>query len=126
MSRRNRLTLALAFALALLAVGLPYWQIPYAQISLPGAVWGVGLIVVAVLAAACRIAVATALWPTALVLGAAVPGAVLVRVVYEAAVTPTSHNLWPFELLLSAGPGLLAALVGALAGGLVASARRER
>ena len=120
MATKSRTVLAVAFAGSFLAVGVPYWQIPYAQVSLPGAVWGVGLVLVAGLAALPRILCATRLWPTTLIVGASVPAAVLARVVYDTASDPTSHNLWPFEIILAAGPGLAAAFIGAFAGGLFA------
>ena len=56
-------------------------------------------------------------WTTTLVVGASVPAAVMARVVHDTWSDPTSHNLWPFELILAAGPGLLVAAIGALAGG---------
>ena len=116
-------TLALAFTGALLAVGLPYWRIHYAQVALPDAVWGAGLLVVAALAAWPRVVSGVGFWRATLVVGAAVPTAVLARVVVDVASDATSHNLWPFELILSAGPGWLASAAGALAGGLVARTR---
>lgn len=118
MAIKGSITLALFFLIALFVVGVPYWQIPYMRVSLPNAVWGWPLLVVSVLAAASRIVWRTRLWPTTLVLGAAVPGAVFARVIVDGVADPASHNLWPFELVLSAGPGFLAALVGALLGGL--------
>jgi len=120
----NRLVLAAAFACAFLSVGLPYWQIPYAQLSLPNAVWGLPLIIVACLAAVPRVVSATRFWPTVLVVGASVPAVVLARVIHDTASDSTSHNLWPFEIILGAGPGFLAAGVGALAGGLLAKRGR--
>ena len=120
MATKSRTVLAMAFAGSFLAVGVPYWQIPYAQVSLPGAVWGVGLVLVAGLAALPRILSSTRLWPTTLIVGASVPAAVLTRVVYDTASDPTSHNLWPFEIILAAGPGLAAAFIGAFAAGLFA------
>jgi hypothetical protein len=52
-------------------------------------------------------------------MGASVPAAVMARVIYDGASDPTSHNLWPFEIILASGPGLVAGLAGALAGGLL-------
>ena len=120
MATKSGTVLALAFAGSFLAVGFRYWQIPYAQVSLPDAVWGVALVLVAGLAALPRILYATRLWRTTLIVGASVPAAVLARVVYDTASDPTSHNLWPFEIILAAGPGLAAAFIGAFAGGLFA------
>jgi hypothetical protein len=120
MATKSGTVLALAFAGSFLAVGFRYWQIPYAQVSLPDAVWGVALVLVAGLAALPRILYATRLWRTTLIVGASVPAAVLARVVYDTASDPTSHNLWPFEIILAAGPGLAAAFIGAFAGGVLA------
>jgi hypothetical protein len=117
----STIVLAFAFFCAFLSVGLPYWQIPYAQVSLPNAVWGWPLLIVIVLAAVPRAACGTRFWSAALVVGASVPAAVLARIVYDTFSDPTSHNLWPFEIILAAGPGLLAGVMGALVGGLLAS-----
>lgn len=117
---KSSITLAVAFAIAFFAVGLPFWQIPYSQASLPSDIWGLGLLVVVALAAIPRAVSATRFWPTFLIVGAAVPAAVLARVIVEVVSDPTSHNLWPLEIILSAGPGFLAAAAGALVGGLVA------
>ena len=119
MSMKGSATLAVAFAGAFFAIGLPYWQIPYSQASLPSDIWGPGLLIVGALAAIPRVVSATRFWRTFLVIGASVPAAVLARVVVETSSDPTSHNLWPLEIVLSAGPGFLAAAVGALVGGFL-------
>src|SRR5690606_12879890 len=53
MTREIRILVA-AFAASFLATGLPYWPIPYAQVGLPGDIWGWGLVVVAAIAFMCR------------------------------------------------------------------------
>jgi hypothetical protein len=121
MATKARITLALTFAVSFFSVGLPYWQIPYAKVSLPSSIFGFGLLAVAVLAAVPRVTSAARLWPSTLIVGASVPAAVLARVVYDTLADSTSHNLWPFEIILSAGPGFLAAFFGAAAGGLLAT-----
>jgi hypothetical protein len=120
MDRKSRNVLALAFTVGFFAIGLSYWQIPYSELSLPNAVLGFGPFAIAALAAFSRVISTTRLWPTTLIVGAAVPAAVLARVIYDTSHDPTSHNLWPLEIVLATGPGVLAALVGALAGGYVA------
>lgn len=122
-SKNSSIVLALGFFCSFLIVGLPYWQIPYAQVSLPNAVWGWPLVVVTALAALPRAVSGTRFWPSALVVGASVPAAVLARIVYDTSSDPTSHNLWPLEIILAAGPGFLAGVLGALVGGLLASRR---
>lgn len=122
MDTRTRIVV-FAFFGAFFAVGLSYWQIPYGKASLPDSIIGVGLFAVAVLAGVSRVVVAVRLWPATLIVGAAVPAAVLARVMYDTAADPTSHNLWPFEIVLSAGPGFVVAWLGAAAGGLLATRR---
>ncbi|MBW8367839.1 MAG: hypothetical protein K0M70_08280 [Arenimonas sp.] len=124
MAMKKPTALALAFAGALLAVGVGYWAIPYSQLALPDDIVGWGLLAVAALAAVARVVSASGFWATTLAVGAAVPAAVLARVVMDTWSDPTSHNLWPFEIVLAAGPGFLASAVGALAGGVLASRRR--
>ena len=46
--------LVAAFVISFFAVGFPYWQIPYAKVSLPSTLYDTGLLVVGVLAAAAR------------------------------------------------------------------------
>jgi hypothetical protein len=41
--------------------------------------------------------------------------AVLVRVAVETMRDPTSHNLWPFEVVIAGGIGLVGGLVGVAA-----------
>ncbi len=43
-----------AFAVSFFAVVFPYWQIPYAKVSLSSTLYGTGLLVVGVLAASAR------------------------------------------------------------------------
>ncbi|ENO74806.1 hypothetical protein ACFQ4M_13090 [Thauera mechernichensis] len=126
MTLSNRVVLALAFFGSFFVVGAFYWPIPYAQISLPNAVWGLPLVVVAALAALPRVLSSTRFWPSALIVGASVPAAVLARVIYDTSSNPSSHNLWPFEMILATGPGLLAGVSGALVGGFLGSRKRYR
>lgn len=120
MSKNSPIVLAAAFVCAFFVIGLPYWQIPYSQASLPNDIWGLGLLAVVALAAIPRVVSATRFWPTLLIIGSAVPAAVLARVIVDTLSDSTSHNLWPLEIILSAGPGYLAAAAGALVGGLLA------
>ena len=61
-------------------------------------------------------------------LAAALPGAwvglVVLRIVVGTTVDPTSHNLWPFEILYASVVSLV--LLGALAAGRRLLARRAR
>ena len=111
------LWLAAAFVVGFFSVGFPYWQVTYAKVSLPDTLYdGTGLLVVAVLAAAARAFGKARLVAVILVVGAAVPAAVLTRVVVETAKDPTSHNLWPLELIIAAVIGIACSSAGALVG----------
>jgi hypothetical protein len=125
MTTRTKMALAISFAISFLAVGVPYWQIPYSRVSLPDTLYSFGLVVVFAFSAVARILAGARLLPTTVVIGAAAPCAVLARVTYETSIDPTSHNLWPFEIVIASAVGVLAALCGALVGGLLASTQRR-
>ena len=110
------LWLAAAFVVGFFSVGFPYWQVTYAKVSLLDTLYGAGLLVVAVLAAAARAFGKARLVAVILGVGAAVPAAVLTRVVVETAKDPTSHNLWPLELIIAAMVGIACSSAGALVG----------
>lgn len=107
------LRLAVAVLAGTLACGLPLWPIPYSQVSLPGnpsaGTWLAtgalaGLVGGYLVRASFRA-------PTFAVAGGFVL-AVMLRVFVETARDPTSHNLWPFEVVIAGGIGLVAAVVG--------------
>lgn len=108
----------IGFTVALLGVGFKYWQLPYAHAGLPEALFGPGLAAVGVVALLLR-AFGTGrfmlLW---LLLAATVPVAVVIRILSDLVLDSTAHNLWPAELLLAAGLGLAASLLGTLVGSL--------
>lgn len=119
MNQAGRYGLPTAFVVGFFAVGLPYWAIPYNKVSLPNTLVRPELLTIVLgtlllgLFRACRLRVAV------LVVGAAVPTAVFARVMVECAKDPTSHNLWPFEIVFAAGVGLLASLAGAAMAALI-------
>lgn len=112
--------LVAAFVIGFFAVGLPYWQIPYAKVSLPNTLYGMGLLVVGVLAAAARAFGKARLLAVVLAVGAAVPAPILARIAVDTAKDPTSHNLWPFEFIIAAVIGVLCSSAGTLVGSLPA------
>jgi hypothetical protein len=123
---RNSITLraafwlVAAFVISSFAVGVPYWRIPYAKVSLPSTLYGTGVIVVGVLAAAARAIGKARLLTVILDVGAAVPAPILARITVDTAKDPTSHNLWPFEFIIAAVIGVLCSSAGALVGSLPA------
>ena len=110
--------LVAAFVISFFAVGFPYWQIPYAKVSLPTTLYGTGLVVVGVLAAAARAIGKARILTVILAVGAAVPAPILARIAVDTAKDPTSHNLWPFEFIIAAVIGVLCSSAGALVGSL--------
>jgi len=122
----DRVALVLAVAIAFLAIGAVLWPLAYREVSLPNTLFGPGLAILGALAAGVRLRQAIGFWVSTLAIGAAAPAAVMARIVVETAVDPTSHNLWPFELILTAGVSLPTAALGALIGGLIAPWWRSR
>jgi hypothetical protein len=108
-------------AAGLLACGLPLWRVPYDRVSMPGnpsgTVWlvggGLAGILGGILLRSNRTPVLSV--TTGFVL------AVMARVVVETSRDPTTHNLWPFEVVIAGGIGLIA---GALGVGITRLAQR--
>ena len=116
MKRHHRM-LAMALGLPLLAIGLPYWQADYGTpaTQLPSALLWWPVVLVFFGAVASRLAGAAFLLAWA-VAGSPIPLVVLVRVLVDTGVEPTTHGLWPLELAIAAAVGYGAALLGALVG----------
>lgn len=112
-----------AFAVSFLAVGLPYWRIPYKSVNLPDALMAPGLLVVCAAAMLLRVLRIAPFWRTTVIIGAAVPAAVFARVIAEGLQDPTSHNLWPLEIIIATILGFVCALAGAICGTLAARFR---
>ncbi|HET8947541.1 MAG TPA: hypothetical protein VFQ07_11220 [Candidatus Polarisedimenticolia bacterium] len=98
---------------AFLGCGALLWPIPYSQVSLPGnpspsLLLLLGAVVGFIAALLIRPGFAAA-WLT-VPIGFAL--AVVARVAVETWSDPTSHNLWPFEVVIMGGIGLAAGLIG--------------
>lgn len=120
MTKRNgTIWLAVAVITTFLAVGIPYWMIPYAKLNLPNGLMHLTL-GVATLAALllCTYRMAST-WRAVWFVTAAVVAVVFVRIVVEGVMDPTSHNLWPFEIGIALFVGLVATAPGAIVGTLV-------
>lgn len=107
------LRLSTAVLAGTLACGLPLWPIPYSQVSLPGnPSAGTWLATGALAGLVGGYLIRTSFRaPTFAVAGGFVL-AVMLRVSVETARDPTSHNLWPFEVVIAGAIGLFAAAVG--------------
>jgi len=122
-------TVYIGSAAALIAVGVPYWLLPYGKLNLPNALLGPSLFVVIVAATlSCAIGSASFRKSVAIV-GASVPAVVLLRIVADVAGDPTTHNLWPLELMIASLLGGASSAIGAATGLLTAKlirpARRQ-
>ena len=105
-------TFATCLAGAFLASGIPWWLAPYNRFTFSHPAAILGFLTFVVLAAWFAGGTELGFSRTVLAAGAAVPAAVMVRVIVDTVKDPTSHNLWPFEVVLT----------GAFAFGLAAGA----
>jgi hypothetical protein len=107
---------AAEFLTAFFSVGVPYWFIPYNRATGAHALGGAA-VVCAVTAAAMALRRELGAGKAMACAALAVPAAALVRVVYDTTMwDPTSHNLWPFELVVMLLLGYAGAVPGALLG----------
>lgn len=112
--------LPIAFISSFFAVGVPYWLIPYSKLNLPDALMTAGMFVVVFAALVLRLYGRTPFWKVTSIVGASVPAAVFARVIVDGVKDPSSHNLWPLEIIIALPMGLACAIAGAIAGHLVA------
>ena len=99
---------------SLAASGALFWYIPYDQAALlEFSFYWRWLVAVAVIAAVAAHCTSLSFSDCVVAAGMGPAAADLVRIVVEAAADPTKHNLWPFELVVSACIGGIGALVGA-------------
>jgi hypothetical protein len=123
MQSRKQWPSVAALILAVLAVGLPYWRLPYASVSLPSSLDGRALLLLGVLALVLVGLGASGFRRALAVTAGAVPAAIMLRVILETTRNPSDHNLWPLELVIGAVTGLVYAVPGAIVGLLVRRAR---
>jgi len=114
------------FTAAFFTVGVPYWLIPYNTLNLPDSVLSAGLLVVIAAAALARLFSGRHFWRVVAVMGSVVPAVIMVRVVVDGLRDSTSHNLWPFEVVIAVVVGGVAALAGTLVGSVVLRLSRRR
>ena len=126
MTRSSPAWLLIAFVIAFVGVGFRYWQIPYPQVSLPDSMYGPGLVAVAVVALMSRAFGRARFWKVWLLIAAAVPAAVLIRIIVETTTDPTSHNLWPLEIAIALALGLGCSLAGTALGSLLLTRSSKR
>ena len=123
MSVRTKWIPAFGFSVSALAVGVPFFLIPYRELNLPSALYGPGLCVLVATAALTLGCGATTFWKNVAIIGAAVPAIILLRVAVETAADPTSHNLWPFEVIIGSSVSALCAFMGSFMGWIISKLR---
>jgi hypothetical protein len=114
MSVRTKWIPAFGFSVSAVVVGVPYLLIPYRELNLLGALYGRGLCVLVATGALAVGCGATTFWKNVAIMGAAVPAIILLRVAVGTAADPTSHNLWPFEIIIGSIVSALGAFTGSL------------
>lgn len=119
MNARSRWIPAFGFVVSALAVGVPYFLTPYRELNLPSALYGPELCVLVAAAALTLGCGATTFWRAVAIFGACIPIIIFLRVTLETAADPTSHNLWPLEIVIGAFVGTLCAFAGAVGGWII-------
>ena len=107
--------------LACFVLGVRYWSAPYRDLDLPSGLLQPELALVVAMAGWLQFVQPTRRLSTLALMALAPVGTVIVRIATDVARDPTSHNLFPFEIVIAAFVGLLAAGLGV---GLGALARR--
>lgn len=105
-----------AFLLCFFIAGIPFWLIPYSNVTVPNSFFGIGIVAVFFTAAvlAFRFGFRKGLAVPALVF----PAVLMVRVVVEGVMDPSRHNLWPLALIFVVILGFVVAGTGATLGWL--------
>jgi hypothetical protein len=112
----SRAWLLIIFAVAVVSSGLPLWLLPYGEIEIPN-IWLLpGLMVILPLAAGTRLLELARTWATVGTLAGAMGAANMLRIAWDTAADPTSHNLWPFEIVLTVSAGVAFSLIGCVLG----------
>ncbi len=121
MNNKDCLWLSITVLVIFPAVGIPYWLIPYSSVSLPNALLAPNLSLVILGALLLRLRSVSTFAKVVAGTGATVPAVVLVRVLWEGFQDPTTHNLWPLELIIALALGFFCALLGAAVGSLLST-----
>lgn len=96
--------------------GLFYWTIPYDDLNLPNALITPALIVIALSAILLQSFTEISFAKNLNVMAAVIPAVVLSRVIIDGLSDPTSHNLWPIELVIAAAVSYAVVLPSVLIG----------
>lgn len=105
--------------LEFLVAGIPWWLAPYNRFTFSNSAGLIGTLAFLGIAAFAAGWTRLGLSKATLAAGAAVPCAVMARVIADTIRDSTSHNLWPIEVAMMAVLGFGAAFAAALAGRLL-------
>lgn len=112
-----------AFVLVFFVSGASFWQIPYSEVSVPNAFFGIS--VIAVFLVALFLAFQFGFKKGLIVSGLVLPAVLMARVFVEAILEPTRHNLWPLALMIVLVLGFIVAGAGATLGWLASRLLRK-
>lgn len=113
----SKLLLA-CFVFSTVAVGIYWWRPQYGELQVLSSGWVLAIVSVVVAAA-----FASRVLNHSMLIGAAAAAggiaAIAIRIVVEVVQDPTSHNLWPFELVIASCFIFPSALLGAAFGSVL-------
>lgn len=116
MQQNKSFWLWIAMAASFFAVGLPFWFISYHKLNLPSALLHPGLFVVVVAALLVYAFNIASFWRGTLMITLSVVASELARVIVDVVIDPTTHNLLPFEVIITFIVGFPCALAGTASG----------
>jgi prolipoprotein diacylglyceryltransferase len=118
MKSNQNMSMKFYVCLTFFSVGIPYWLIPYNKLNLPDALITPFLIVPFISCLLLRIRTSHKLSKITWLIGASMVGAVIARIFVDVIRDGTSHNLWPFEIIIASIISFPLALIGVFAGSL--------
>jgi hypothetical protein len=118
---------AVTILLGTVAAGALLWPVPYGELDFTSRGFLLPWLAAGAAAGfAARVLVKQHTATTAALIALGYVVAVMGRVVVELMADPTDHNLWPFEVVIGGGIGLLGGAIGALLGSLAVGSRAKR
>lgn len=122
LEQRDGLQAAAIVLFGVVAAGLLHWPVPYRQMDMTAQGFVLRWLLAGMVAGlAARVLFRRPVSVTAGLIAVGYIAAVMARVVVETMADPTDHNLWPFEVIIAGGVGLLGGGIGALLGSLLGS-----
>lgn len=114
-----------AFALCFLTAGAMWWTGSYQDFLNSGFRWGT-LPLLSGVALVLTWVIGTGIVPSAIAVGCSFPAVIMTRIVLDCIGDPSNHNLWPFEVAMAFGMGMVMAFPPAGIGGLLRRVTHRR